>query len=82
MVRFGLYFETVVLHICRVDRIYREAQACGEFNRLVQGLHENFPLMKFKDPFMRSVSKNVLEPKIYIEVSSILCIMGEAIMDF
>ena len=72
MVRFGQYFETVVLHICRVDRIYREAQACGEFNRLVQGLHENFPLMKFKDPFMRSVSKNALEPKIYIYDGSIL----------
>ncbi|XP_067933442.1 chromosome transmission fidelity protein 18 homolog [Watersipora subatra] len=39
----------------RVERVAREAQACGEFNRLVQGLHDNFLNMKFKDCFMRNV---------------------------
>ncbi|KAF6029468.1 CHTF18 [Bugula neritina] len=39
----------------RMERIYREAQACGEFNRMVQGLHENFINMKYKDSNMQSI---------------------------
>jgi len=41
-----------------MERIYREAQACGEFNRMVQGLHENFINMKYKDSNMQSVRQN------------------------
>jgi len=44
------------MSVCRFSRIYRDAQACGEHTRVVQGLHENFLSMKFKDPFMRGVS--------------------------
>lgn len=37
--------------------ILHAVHSCGEYDRLMQGIFENYPTIKFKDSYMSAVSR-------------------------
>ena len=42
--------------IGRLANILHSVYSCGEYDRLMQGVFENYPQIKFKDSYMNAVS--------------------------
>ncbi len=57
--QFFIYMYIQSVYLYRFANILHSVHSCGEYDRLMQGVFENYPTIKFKDSYLNAVCKNL-----------------------